>query len=133
MSDQTPAAVTVENTEPIAVEVIETPSSDATHKETVAEHGRDTAEQRDINRIWQRTQQVVALSVVEVTLVVITVLVVMPGLGVILGNQVPDFMVTASVAGMLFLTGVANLVIGFYFGRTDHTRVAPSGTPGRTG
>jgi hypothetical protein len=41
--------------------------------------------------------------------------------------QVPDFMVTASVAGMLFLTGIANLVIGFYFGRTNHERVGGVG------
>lgn len=82
-----------------------------------------SAGQRDINRIWERTQQVIALSVVEITLVVVSLLVVAPALAAIFGQQIPESSTTAATAGMIFLASVANLVIGFYFGRTNHTRV----------
>lgn len=82
-----------------------------------------TEDQRRISGIWERTQQVIALSVVEITLVVVSLLVLAPLLSNLNGRTADEASKTAAVAGMLFLTAVSNLVIGFYFGRTNHTRV----------
>lgn len=68
-----------------------------------------TEDQRRISGIWERTQQFIALSVVAATLAVILLLVF---------RKDDD---TATALAILF--GLANLVIGFYFGRTNHTRV----------
>lgn len=82
-----------------------------------------TQDQRRISGIWERTQQIIALSVVEAALFVTAILVLTPSITALTGRQADSATVTASIAGMLFLTGVANLVIGFYFGRTNHQRV----------
>lgn len=74
-----------------------------------------TAGQRDINLIWENTQMKVALSVIWAALLVAGGLSVF---GRWLGS--PDL----QLAAVVFLFGVANLVTGFYFGRTNHTRSA---------
>lgn len=56
----------------------------------------------------------VALSVIWAALLVAAVLAV---LGKYLGS--PDI----QLAAVVFLFGVANLVTGFYFGRTNHQRI----------
>lgn len=58
-----------------------------------------TAGHRQINVIWETTQMRVALSVIWGSLVV----------------------------AVVFLFGVANLVTGFYFGRTNHARTGGVG------
>jgi len=80
---------------------------------TTAEQDRKTAGQRQINLIWENTQMKVALSVIWASLSVAAVLSV---LGKWLGQ--PD----VQLAAIVFLFGVANLVTGFYFGRTNHAR-----------
>lgn len=87
-----------------------------------------TDDQRRISGIWERTQQIIALSVVEAALFVVSILVLTPAMASLAGRGADNSTVTASVAGMLFLTGVANLVIGFYFGRTNHQRVGGDST-----
>jgi hypothetical protein len=82
-----------------------------------------TEDQRRISGIWERTQQIIALSVVEAALFVTGVLVLTPSVAAMSGHAADNSAITSAIAGMLFLTGVANLVIGFYFGRTNHTRV----------
>lgn len=74
--------------------------------------------QREINLIWEQTQMKVALSVVWTALVVAGVLAVM---GKWLGT------VDIQLAAIVFLFGVANLVTGFYFGRTNHQRTGGVG------
>ena len=69
-----------------------------------------SAGQRQINRIWEYTQAFIAL------LITITSLFVAATLSL---SGSPD----AQTAAFVFIYGVANLVIGFYFGRTNHTRV----------
>ena len=71
--------------------------------------------QRRINMIWETTQMRVALSVIWVSLGI-------AGTLALLGK----FIGTADIqlAAIVFLFGVANLVTGFYFGRTNHTRPA---------
>lgn len=69
--------------------------------------------QRHINLIWETTQMKVALSFTWGSLGVAGGLAVF---GKWLGS--PDL----QLAAVVFLFGVANLVTGFYFGRTNHAR-----------
>lgn len=80
---------------------------------TTSEQDRQTAGQRQINVIWETTQMRIALSVIWGSLFVATVLAVAGG---VLGT--PDL----QLAAVVFIFGVANLVTGFYFGRTNHQR-----------
>lgn len=81
---------------------------------TTAEQDRSTQGQREVNLIWEGTQRLIALSVIAVALSVAAWLAV---------TSETDTKTAAAV----FLYGVANLVIGFYFGRTNHTRVGGIG------
>lgn len=80
---------------------------------TTAAEDLTKAGQHAINLIWENTQMRVALSVIWASLIVSSVLAVM---GKNLGT--PDL----QLAAIVFLFGVANLVTGFYFGRTNHER-----------
>jgi len=80
---------------------------------TTSEQDRKSAGQREINLIWENTQMKIALSVIWVALVVAGVLAIM---GHWLGS--PE----VQLAAIVFVFGVANLVTGFYFGRTNHQR-----------
>lgn len=80
---------------------------------TTAEEDRKTASQREINRIWESTQRQIALWVIGSALIVASILAM---LGKWIGA--PDI----QLAAIVFLFGVANLVTGFYFGRTNHQR-----------
>lgn len=85
------------------IETISTP-----HQQ--AEDALVSESQRAINLIWERTQQIVALSVIGVALLTSAWLSVSGGTDV-------------QTASFVFLYGVANLVTGFYFGRSNHTKV----------
>lgn len=74
-----------------------------------------SASQRAVNLIWETTQMKIALSVIWAALVVAAVL----AIGGKLTGSTPD----VQLAAVVFLFGVANLVTGFYFGRTNHTKV----------
>jgi len=78
---------------------------------TTLEEDRHSAGQRSINAVWEKTQRLIALSVTWVSLSIASWLAIMGA--------------TESVqtAALVFVFGVANLVIGFYFGRTNHQRV----------
>lgn len=80
---------------------------------TTVEEDRKTEGQRQINMIWETTQMKIAISVIWSALGVSGLLAVM---GKWLGT--PDM----QLAAIVFLFGVANLVTGFYFGRTNHQR-----------
>jgi uncharacterized membrane protein len=77
--------------------------------------------QRRVNLLWERTQAIIAISVVEVTLAICAYIVVAgdptggPG--------------SPRVLAFVLLSGLVNLVVGFYFGRTNHTRTGGTGTP----
>lgn len=85
---------------------------------TTSEEDRKTQSQRNINLIWETTQMRVALSVIWAALLVSSSLAVFGGW---LGK--PDI----QLAAIVFLFGVANLVSGFYFGRTNHQRTGGVG------
>ena len=80
---------------------------------TTAEQDRVTGGQRAVNLIWENTQMQIALSVIWSALFVAIILAVLGGW---LGK--PD----VQLAAVVFIFGVANLVTGFYFGRTNHQR-----------
>jgi NAD(P)-dependent dehydrogenase (short-subunit alcohol dehydrogenase family) len=85
----------------------------------VAEEGdRVTYGQRRVNLIWELTQALVALSVTATTLYV--------SANLSLKDQ-------SDAAAALLLSNAFFLVIGFYFGRTNHQRTGgvPSGEIGR--
>jgi len=69
-----------------------------------------TAGQRRINTVWEVTQGVLAVSVVETALYVAANLALGPQADV---RQI----------GLVMLASLANLVVGFYFGRTNHARI----------
>lgn len=77
-----------------------------------------TEGQRAINLVWETTQRTVALAVTLASLFVASLLAV---LGRWLGS------IELQLASMVFLYGVANLVTGFYFGRTNHARTGGIG------
>ena len=85
---------------------------------TTEEEDRKTAGQREINKKWEDTQAKIALWVIGAALVVAMVLTLF---GRVLGS--PELQLAAAV----FLFGVANLVTGFYFGRTNHQRTGGIG------
>ena len=92
---------------------------------TTEEQDRVSAGQRAVNLIWETTQMRIALSVISASLFVGSTLAVM---GKWLGS--PDL----QLAAVVFLFGVANLVTGFYFGRTNHQRtggIGPQNPDGR--
>lgn len=122
-ADPMPVKLT-ETTEPIAVRQVEGGPSIPVHLDqrhlTVPqqeESDRSTLGQRRVNLIWERTQALMALSVVWVTLAVTAFVIVVP----LLNDQVSGEN-TQTVAGVGLLFGLANLVVGFYFGRTNHQR-----------
>lgn len=76
---------------------------------TTAEQDRHSSSQRRINRYWEITQSLIALSFIltaEIVIVVITI-------------YFTDLRPTA----FNFLCTIVGTVIGFYFGRTNHQRV----------
>lgn len=76
---------------------------------TTAEQDRHSAGQRSINRTWEITQSIIALSFILASEIVIIYVVV----------YVSELQVTA----FNFLCTIVGTVIGFYFGRTNHQRV----------
>jgi hypothetical protein len=82
------------------------------------EEEKTSAGQRDTSMLWETTQRQIALSVISTALVVSAALAIF---GKLLGS--PELQLAAGV----FLFGVANLVTGFYFGRTNHQRVGGVG------
>ena len=85
---------------------------------TTEEEDRVSAGQRAVNLIWETTQMRVALSVIWMALAVAGALSVF---GKFLGSA------DIQLAAVVFLFGVANLVTGFYFGRTNHQRTGGVG------
>jgi len=82
---------------------------------TTEEQNLGTAGQRETSLMWETTQRQIALWVIGSALFVSVVIAVFGGL---LGIPLE-----LRLAAVVFLFGVANLVTGFYFGRTNHTRV----------
>lgn len=75
--------------------------------------------QRTVSMIWETTQQKIALMTVGGAMMLAGAI-VMFGHWLKLANDV-------RIAAFMFVAGAANLVIGFYYGRTNHQRVGGPG------
>lgn len=118
MTDAAPAAQAQTVTDKATIR-----SEAATADALVATRAADEATlrtegQRRINLLWENTQMKVALSVIWASLAVAALL---ASFGRWVGS--PDL----QLAAVVFLFGVANLVTGFYFGRTNHQRIGGVG------
>lgn len=76
---------------------------------TTAESDRHALGQRRINLIWEITQAAIALSVIW------------GAMGAAVWITVKD--PANRLMAFLFLSNIVSIVIGFYFGRTNHQRV----------
>lgn len=81
---------------------------------TTTEQNLHSAGQRAINRVWEYTQALIAVLVTTATLYVSAAL-------ALSGN--------GEMSAFLLLSNAFFLVIGFYFGRTNHTRVGGGEAP----
>jgi hypothetical protein len=79
---------------------------------TTKEDDLRTAGQRSINLIWERTQAGIAIAVVLSNIVYVFAAMFLPA---------------TSPAGGKLLEYAFFLVIGFYFGRTNHARIGDDG------
>jgi hypothetical protein len=77
------------------------------------QRGLKTQGQRRINLVWEVTQSLIALGVTSSTLYVSSVM-------VLRGEK--------SEAAILLLSNAFFLVVGFYFGRTNHDKTGGVGT-----
>lgn len=88
----------------------------------MSEHERKAAGQRRINIIWELTQASVALAVTGTTLFVAGVIA-----RTVAYPASSEAMTAAAAAAFLLLSNAFFLVIGFYFGRTNHQRTGGIG------
>jgi hypothetical protein len=125
-----PAPVIVENADPINVTMSNHDSAAQETAKIVAAKAQaeaailTTEGQRGINRLWERTQAVLAITVVLVTMVVVALLITVP---VVRDAKSPD------PAALVLLGTLATGVVTSYFQRTNHTKVGGvgSGSSGR--
>lgn len=94
-----------------------------TPPKTTAEQDISTAGQRRVNLIWESMQALLALSIVWTVLFTATKL----ALVVIDPHPTESQNATAGTAFML-MGNLVSLVIGFYFGRTNHQRTGGVGS-----
>lgn len=79
---------------------------------TENENSRRSAGQRRVNIIWEVTQAIIAITVASTTILVAATLVLRD---------------SAASAAFLLLSNSFFVIIGFYFGRTNHQRIGGVG------
>jgi hypothetical protein len=89
-----------------------------------SEEALTTEGQRGINRLWERTQALIAIAVVWTTLFVVSVVIVAP----LFRDDPNQVMLTASAAGLVLLSNLVGNVTGFYFSRTNHQKIGGVGS-----
>jgi FtsH-binding integral membrane protein len=87
-----------------------TSEQDLRSAESRDQFAKRTAGQRRINIVWEVTQALLAISVVESALYV--------AVSLSLGSDG-----NVRQTALVMIVGLANLVTGFYFGRTNHARI----------
>lgn len=87
---------------------------------TTIEDDRRTAGQRRINIIWEVTQAVIALAVTGTAMFTSSQLA--------LRNDPDANNKSMAITSFLLISNTVFLVIGFYFGRTNHQRVGGIGS-----
>jgi ABC-type uncharacterized transport system fused permease/ATPase subunit len=86
--------------------------------DTTSEENLHSKSQRKVNLIWEFTQAFIAVSVVTTILLVASRL----ALGGI-SPTASERSISIATTAFVLLSNLASLVIGFYFGRTNHQRV----------
>jgi hypothetical protein len=85
---------------------------------TTSEEDRHTKSQRRVNLIWEFTQAMIALSVVFGVLFVSGKIALMA-----LSSEPSERAMSLATTAFVLLSNLASLVIGFYFGRTNHQKI----------
>lgn len=85
---------------------------------TTEEQNRATVGQRRVNLIWESQQAAIATAVVAVVLYVSARITL-----AILDKEATEQQTAMAVTGFMLLSNIINLVIGFYFGRTNHQKI----------
>ena len=83
---------------------------------TTSEQDLRSAGQRNINLIWERTQRNIALFIIADAAFIASFI-------VIRGMLVESSSDGLVVAAFTLLSSLCSLVVGFYFGRTNHARI----------
>jgi len=98
---------------------VTTPAGDlvATPK-TTQEDERVSAGQRAVNLIWENTQAKIAVAVVYVVLFVAAIISIIGML-----PWATDQQIALAITSFMLLSSLATLVIGFYYGRTNHQKI----------
>jgi regulator of protease activity HflC (stomatin/prohibitin superfamily) len=86
-----------------------------------------SAGQRNVNLLWERTQMRIALAVVACTMAANLGVVVSSGVelmlrGATMSAETAAIISTQMQSSLSNLSNMGMLVIGFYFGRTNHTK-----------
>lgn len=89
--------------------------------QTTEEQDTVTAGQRKINLIWERTQSVIALLVIICRLAVNSFMIL--AIMLLAESDVTSNQLAVISVGLQFINLTAGIVIGFYFSRTNHTKV----------
>lgn len=103
----------------LAPEASQPKAPDTTHQEDLT-----TAGQRTINLIWEHTQSKIALFVIIAGMLVncISVLIML-----IFKHEITVVQVALISLCLQFVNLTCGIVIGFYFGRTNHTAIGGIG------
>ena len=86
-----------------------------------------SAGQRRVNILWERTQAVIAVSVTGSALIASILLVRWTLVITDPTQQVHPLFASMVTGAFVLLSNLANLVIGFYFGRSNHARTGGIG------
>lgn len=95
------------------------PSRVAQQKAEQSETSLRSEGQRTVSMLWETTQKDIAKVTVGGA-VFLAIIIVLFGKWLGLGDDI-------RIAAFMFVAGAANLVIGFYYGRTNHQRVGGPG------
>lgn len=94
----------------------------------VSAQGEETRKgQRAINEMWEATQARIAIRAVMTTLYVSSFVVVATVLLAIIilirgQGEIAQQLMALAISAFLALTSTMNMILGFYFSRTNHTR-----------
>lgn len=93
---------------------------------TTEEEERTSAGQRQTSMLWENTQARIALVVVYAAIIVASALSLTAML-----PWASERQVALAITAFMLLSSLSSLVIGFYYGRTNHQKVPGGGVLGR--
>lgn len=90
---------------------------------TTVEQDLRTLGQRNLNLLWETTQRNLAYIVIGVSLFANFITVIVGAYALLAGIVPSAIMVAIGTGALMQLNTMAGIVIGFYFGRTNHARM----------